>query len=283
MKKKPAESLKNSIVKRALSGNCNICGVRCRLTWDHVPPKGSAAIGPMDQQTVLQHLATRHGGDHRYSISQNGVKFRTLCGKCNNDILGAQCDPALNDFTDRVTRNVSSVLALPRTVHVNARPSQLVRAIFGHLLAAKGQIEDSVPDRQMRVYFQNHALHVPHGLKVFYWLHPYHNVVIIRDVVMPAVRGRFGQKPGMFSILKFFPMGYLVTDLGQYEGLTELTHYARIAGGAEIALPISLKRVEHPRWPEIVDDGNFLAGGQSVQSSILAEPRNVCGRGKLKY
>jgi hypothetical protein len=272
MKQKPPDSLQHSIVKREPHGNCNICGTPCKLTWDHLPPSGSTRIQPMEQQTVLQHVATGHG-EHRYSISQNGVKFRTLCDVCNNDRLGAQCDPVLIDFTTRVTRNVTSGLTLPHIVHVSTNPSKLIRAIFGHLLAAKGRIENTVPDRQMKAYFLDPNSICPVGLNVFYWLHPYHNVVVIRDVVMPAVRRRFSDKPGMFSILKFFPVGYLVTDLAKYEGLTSLTHYATISNGSDLDLPLNLARVEHPRWPEIVDDGNFLAGGQSVQSSILAKPK----------
>jgi len=35
-------------------------------------------------------------------ISQNGVKFRTLCGKCNNDLLDLRYDPELIPFTECV-------------------------------------------------------------------------------------------------------------------------------------------------------------------------------------
>lgn len=228
----------------------------------------------MQQQTVMQNLATRHGGDHRYSISQNGVKFRTLCGTCNNKLLGKRYDPVLNAFTAKVTQNVTSTLTLPQVVHIETNPASLIRAVFGHLLAAKGKIEDTTSDQAMRAFFLDETLTQPDGFKVFFWLHPYNNVIIIRDVVMPAVRGRVFKKTGFFSIFKFFPLGFIVVTLDQYEGLNDLTNYARISSGASISVPVPLTRIEHPHWPEMVDDSNFMAGGQSIYSSILAEPRN---------
>jgi hypothetical protein len=48
----------------------------------------------------------------------------------------------------------------------------------------------------------------------------------IRDVVMPSVRGNL-ETMGFFSILKYFPMAYLICDLDQYEGLDDLTLYYR--------------------------------------------------------
>jgi hypothetical protein len=227
----------------------------------------------MQQQTVMQNLATKHGGDHRYSISQNGVKFRTLCSTCNNEWLGTRYDPTLNDFTAKVVQVVTTTLVLPPVVHIETDPASLIRAVFGHLLAAKGKIEDTITDQAMRAFFLDDTLVRPNGLKVFFWLHPYNNVTIIRDVAMPAVRGDFFQETGLFSILKYFPLGFVVVNLDQYEDLSDLTNYARISSGAPVSVPVSLTRVEHPHWPELVDDTNFLAGGQCLYSSILAEPR----------
>ena len=272
-----SDQLSNPVVQRESHGPCNICKSVGKLTWDHVPPQGSIQIKPMQQQTILQKLATGHGGDHEYSISQNGVKFRTLCGQCNNKLLGKRYDPVLKEFTASLTCNVTSGLSLPPVVHIETRPAHLVRAVFGHLLATKGKIQDTVPDQQMRSFFLDDNVTVPDGLKVFYWLHPYHNVVIIRDVAMPAVRGGVGRvcwKFGFFSILKFFPVGFLVSDVDEYEGLNELTQYIQGAPHKPARVPIKLVRVEDPRWPEIVDDGNLLAGGQSIQSSILATPKD---------
>jgi hypothetical protein len=273
-KKESSDQVKNAVIKREKIGPCNICKSVETLTWDHVPPQGGTQIHPMQQQTIMQNLATCHGGHPRYSISQNGVKFRTICGMCNNTRLGRTYDPVLNEFRAKVVQNVTTTLILLPVVQIETNPRSLIRAVFGHLLAAKGKIEDTVPDQAMRAYFLDETLVEPEKLKVFYWVHPYHNVVIIRDVAMPAVRGRLFNETGFFSIIKFFPLGFLVSDLDQYEGLNELTRYARISSGNPVWVPVSLIRVEDPRWPEIVDDTNLLAGGQSIYSSILAEPRN---------
>ena len=89
---------------------------------------------------------------------------------------------------------------------------------------------------------------------------------------MPAVRGRF-DKFGLFSIIKYFPVAYLVTDLQSYEGLAELTSFRHLKSSEYAEIPIPLRKIENPAWPEMVDDRNFVMAGQSFQSSIYATPK----------
>ena len=91
---------------------------------------------------------------------------------------------------------------------------------------------------------------------------------------MPAIRGKFGGKAGFFSILKYFPIAYLVTNLKEYEGLNEVTLYRDAKPQDIIDIPINLKDIRSPEWPEIVDDGNMMMGGKSIQSSVSAIPKN---------
>src|SRR5713226_5715297 len=62
-------------------GYCNICGRHRPLTADHVPPKGSGGLSDAELKTLSRYLLL---DAHRPKIYQNGVKFPTLCGDCNN-------------------------------------------------------------------------------------------------------------------------------------------------------------------------------------------------------
>lgn len=257
--------------KREKVSRCNICSRDTALSWDHVPPKGGIELSPVEQETVFQRLVLKPDEHHKYFESQNGVKFRTICTRCNN-LLGHSYDPILNDFALSIGRMLRTALTIPDVVQVKTRPNRLVRSIFGHLLASKGHIEDTVPDRLMRQVVLDPALDIPQELQVQYWIHPFSNIVIIRDVVMPAVRGVFNES-AMFSVLKYFPVGYIVTTLRSYERLHNLTMLCSREIDQEVDVPIFLRDVRQSDWPEVIDPGNLMVGGQSIMSAVHAQPR----------
>jgi hypothetical protein len=258
-------------VKREKVDHCNICRNHATLSWDHVPPKGGIEVTPVEQMTILQLLTTKEN-EGLSSISQNGVKFRTICSHCNNTLLGLRYDPVLNEFAISVGRFLKATLEMPPIIKYETRPNPLIRAIVGHMLAAKGYFERTVVDEELRDFFSDESADFPNHLKMFYWVYPYPYTVVIRDVVMPSVRGNLGTK-GFFSILKYFPMAYLICDLDQYEGLDDLTFYYDKSPSKLADIPITLKQVRHPQWPEIVDDTNFVVGGQSLKSAVFAKPK----------
>jgi len=259
-------------VKRDKVDLCNICRKQASLSWDHVPPQGSIEVTPVEQETVLQRF-TGEKNEKIYSISQNGVKFRTICDDCNN-LLGRKYDPVLNEFALGVGRFLNTTLEMPPIIKYETKPNLVIRAIIGHLLAAKGDFESTTIDENFRKFFLDESADFPDSLKIFYWVYPYPYIVVIRDIVMPALRGNLGTK-GCFSILKYFPIAYLVCNLAQYEGLDDLTFYYESKSSKVVNIPIKLKKVKHPQWPEIVDDTNFIVGGQSLKSSVFATPKSI--------
>jgi hypothetical protein len=264
---------KYSRVKREKAGPCNICLKKSQLTWDHIPPKGGIELKTIEQETVFHRLLAGET-DRVFTIEQNGVKFRTLCGSCNNNWLGRKYDPALNDFALTVGRLLHGTIHLPPVIHVRARPTAIMKSILGHLLAAKNDIDGTVFDNEIRDFFFNEDLSIPESIKIFYWVYPYSSIVILRDVAMPAVRGRFDKiEAGFFNIIKYFPIAYLVTNLPAYEGLAELTLFRHLKSDEYAEIPIPIHKTEHPLWPEMVDEGNFVVGSQSSQNSVYATPR----------
>ncbi len=260
-------------VKRDKISTCNICEHSEPLSWDHVPPKGSLDLSPVDQRNILQHMTATGGALQKVAISQNGVKYRTICRDCNSS-LGSEYDPTLIEFATGVGLYLKTSLALPPIVHHRIKPNRLARAILGHLLAAKGEPESTTADVSMRRYVRNPAESLPPELRILYWLYPHPNIIVVRDVVMPSHRGNFNSW-GFFSILKYFPVAYLVTNLTSYEGLSDLSPFTSTDIDHETEIPIDLRSAKHPEWPELVDRGNIIGGGQSVLSSVHATKRTA--------
>jgi len=258
--------------KRERVGSCNICGVVGPLSWDHVPPQGGIQLEAVEIDRLAGVLASGLRSE-RPDISQNGLKFRTLCSGCNS-LLGNRYDPALNDFAISVGRFLSTNLELPSVIHVAAKPGSIARAILGHILAARMAADDSFFDSLIREAIFNPDDPMPNSIKIFYWIYPYAHQVVFREGIMPSIRGRFdAEKIQRFGLLKYFPIAYLVTDATRYEGLEALTLWRNEPAGQEVNLPIRLNQVFDAFWPEAPDSGNFLLVGAEGLESVQARPR----------
>ncbi|HQI37860.1 MAG TPA: hypothetical protein PLH80_04805 [Spirochaetota bacterium] len=249
---------------------CNICLKIEKLSWDHVPPKGGINLFDIKHETILEKLTVAEQ-DKKYSYSQNGVKYRTICENCNNN-LGRNYDIELNRFSLDVKNIIEKQLKLPSTKYFKVKPNKIIKSIYGHLLASKIDIENTKIDESLRAYFFDKKGDVKVNLKLFYWLYPFANIVIIRDISMPAIRGATNEF-GLFSILKYYPIAFLLTNLDNYYNLDELTKYASDNIEDEIDIPINLQLIKNYDWPESVNNGNMIIGGQSIKSSVFATPR----------
>ena len=138
-------------------------------------------------------------------------------------------------------------------------------------MAAKAHIDEVVMDQNIRDYIFDYSKVIPENIHLFYWVYPYHNVIILRDFVMPAIRGRF-KNVGLFSLLKFFPIAYLLAHQPKYEDLMELTKFRNLKVNEIARVRIDLKSIKQRDWPEKIDKGNFISGGLSFNSSVYAKP-----------
>lgn len=260
-----------SKVKREKIGSCNLCRKEeVLLTWDHVPPKGGIEVSSVEIRTILQTLSGDSSKD-QFQISQNGVKFRTICKQCN-DWLGKEYDPALNKFASDISLFVKSSLHLPPVLTVPTKPYRLMRAILAHLVAAKIDMDEGEFDGIVKGFIFNKDVSIPEDINIFYWTYAYPQQVILRDVVMPAKRGDFSET--MFcQLIKYFPVAYLVTTASRYEGLPELTRYRNSGPEDIVDIIINLRNLPNQYWPEAPDPGNILFGGQAMVNSVISSPR----------
>jgi hypothetical protein len=141
------------------------------------------------------------------------------------------------------------------------------------LLAASTYPDSGIGSKGLTDFIYNESAPVPDAISVFYWIYPFTSIAVVRDIAMPAIRGSFDEVGG-FDMLKFFPIAYLVTDIPAYENLLDLTAFRNLGAGDEAEVPISFRSVRDPRWPDIVDDGNVIVGGATMESSIYARPKS---------
>jgi hypothetical protein len=258
--------------KRDKKSKCNLCGHDKSLSWDHVPPKGGIELTVVQMQTVFD-LMSGNQEKPKLRESQNGVKYRTICKECN-ELLGVQYDPTMNDFAIEVGRYLNTTLVLPEVVHHPVKPQRLLKALFGHLIAAKVEIENTKFDQIAREYVLDEDATLPEELSVFYWAYPYECSVTMRDFGMFTPRGTFNE-PAVFQMLKYFPIAYLCVEKTEYAGLPSLNAFRDCGLDETFELPINLRRVEEPYWPESPsdEDNNVLFGGQSAANAIHSTPR----------
>lgn len=258
--------------KKKLS-TCNLCRQKKELSWDHIPPKGGIELTGVEMNVLFGMMAEGCKEEFRPKESQNGVKYRTICSKCNA-FLGSEYDTILNDFAKSCGRYLKTSLKLPTTVKHKVKPQRLLKAILGHLVAAKIDIDDTEFDQTAREYVLNIHAPLPPEINVFYWIYPYRCSISIRDFIMFTPRGTFN-KPTVFQTLKYFPIAYLCCDKKEYAGLESLSFFGNCELDEEIDLPINLKKIVDPYWPESPSDeeNNIVIVGQSALDSIYAVPR----------
>lgn len=258
--------------KRSKKSICNLCRQEKNLSWDHVPPKGGIELSTVKMETILS-LMTSSEEKPKLRESQNGMKYRTICSDCNS-YLGTEFDSTINDFATSVGCYLDSSIELPNTVSHKVKPQRLMKAILGHLVAAKVEIENTLFDQQARDYVLDINALLPDDIHIFYWIYPHNCSVTIRDFGMFTPRGTF-QEPAIFQTMKYFPIAYLCCNKREYAELDSLSWYRGAGIDDEIELSINLKRVEHPYWPEAPcdEENNVLFGGQSAANSAHATPK----------
>src|SRR5688572_30668017 len=251
--------------KRGRIDKCNIC-LECKtLTWDHVPPKSGIILTSVEIGNIFSILANKN--DPHKSYSQNGVKYRTLCGSCNSR-LGSEYDSVYNDLNKVVSLFLKSSLQLPAFTYVKTKPARLIRAILGHLMAAKTTIGETVFDVNVRKFTFSHDEKLPEDIHIHYWIYPYDCTIIARDFAIPAVRGNFSDFL-LGHVLKYFPLGFLISDKPEYAGLPALTKFRDLTIDEEAELRVDLKLVNTFDWLMIyTTDGKLNIDNNPVENSI---------------
>jgi hypothetical protein len=112
-------------------GFCRICGSNCELTYDHVPPQSC-----FNNTRIVLHSFPGYEYNQFYN---SGLKIRSICSNCNNNILGGNFDQELASFVKRINYNIFSKkygIIRHKNNSYTIKSRMVLKSILGHILAA---------------------------------------------------------------------------------------------------------------------------------------------------
>lgn len=256
-------------MQRHLGNRCSICLKRLELTDEHIFPRGLTIPGTKQIRELLPNIDPNRKGGRGTRLSQNGLKLKTTCANCNNNLLGQVYDPALKELYDQASLFIRNRnLLFGRNIKLEKiKLNKVVRAVIGHMLASDTAPNSRAPKtREMRRLFFNHNHVVSSGYSVLMWLYPAKEQAVIRDIFVAKEFGANSENILWVSAYKTFPLAFAITHQPKkepppYKEIVDLTPHltSKIDDQFNISLPI--KNFPPFIWPEAPpEDGAILMG-----------------------
>jgi hypothetical protein len=257
---------------------CNLCGEQRELTADHIPPQCCGNTRRVkyyhffEPQIVNSELMGRKSP----RIFQAGIKKKTLCAECNNVKLGGWYDSELGLLCSSLDRQLKNTSQIQTGFSIQCKVNKVSRAVVGHLCAAfPGCTNTSLPDVQMREYFNDQKAQVIKGVHLYYWLHLDDNYSIMRNV---AIHGDSQFNGCIMSILKFYPIAFLLSNHPIADTMHDIFNYTTGDIEQKIQLDFSLSSirsitgaVKSGDWPFILnDDYVFCTSINIIKDSVFS-------------
>mgnify|MGYP000850244502 CR=1 FL=1 len=249
------------------TSNCNICGKLCKLSKDHVFPKGLLSFedGAIDNLHFFQRQETS------LSPKNKGVFFRTICGKCNN-FLGGNYDQALIDvvvsarkqLTHIQNLNAMSFMFPEYSVSLEATPSNICRGVIGHLLSARISFDGPMMD-DMRNYVLNQDAVLPKKYHLYTWLFPKEEYSVSAECCIADTQ----LQHSTYDCYKVYPLAFLFADIDwNMPGVVDLLTYPH---GNSTTVKYDCLNHPHPDWPESglnLPEGFFRLFGANMYNAL---------------
>ena len=262
-----------------LVGQCNICGETAKLTEDHTPPKVCTRREPMELRPLYADSSKAGTKPRKF---QQGVTYRTLCARCNNDLLGGKYDLALGEFASEVRALASSRLELPDQAWVKMRPQPVIRSVLGHLTAQglDGYHPEAAVTEPLRDYILDSSRPLPDMLRIYYWFYPFRDQVLLKGAGRMELRGDGPTRTVVFSLMKFYPLAFFVT-MGEgaqprYPLLFNLDAYRDVPFEYEAQVGLLIRRLVPQRWPESPGTHGMVI--LNDRAAVAAAPSSVIHR-----
>ncbi|WP_320205628.1 metal-binding protein, partial [Vibrio cholerae] len=243
------------------NGYCLICGEFGRLSIDHVPPQGAVTITKVEQRHVSE-MSGAKANSIKGVRSPNGSKFKTICHKCNSEVLGAndvEVAEVSKMLTEKIKAYYSNINNPFNFISVDINPVKYARAMIGHILSATSVTECRTPQEETE-YFSplkkfvlgnDKALDSSHD--IYYWFYPHNRHLSAKYVYF---RNQ-GHSTGL-SLLSFFPIAFLVTPKGQ--GIYPAHAHKLDFNATKMSLSLSSHNVKYADFPfvELKGDQMYL-------------------------
>jgi len=266
-------------------GKCNICGNEAKLTWDHVPPKFCYNSDKTIYNNIFKETRSFEDKFNKFNISQNGIKFKSICAECNNNLLGRNYDTELMLLVDKIKEFVySDSTQVNGRIYINVKINKVVRAIIGHLLAAKENFDDCLIDVKLREYLLNPSALPPKDMQLLWRIYPYSAILLIRDISTKRVTINKPPLPeGVISCMSAFPFAVILTSTpGNTCGLEDLFLLCTDNIEDIIQFPIDILSIFFEgtsllrplMWPcnisDEIDGTDLILVGNSIDYSVIA-------------
>lgn len=257
-------------------GYCLICGSHGKLSIDHVPPQGAVTITKVEQKHIFEMSGIK-ATSIKGVPSTNGSKFRTICNKCNSEVLGgidSEVASVSNSLTLKIMEHYQYLNNIYSTVTVNINAMNYARAMIGHILSATSVTECrelSKPSPyftplQDFVLGNDDALNETHDL--YYWFYPRN-----RHVSAKYVHFRNKGHSAGISLLAFYPLAFLITpkNAGIYPAHAQKFELTM----SKLVLDLSLHNMKYIDFPfvELVGDSMYMLN--SFQAIISYPVKNI--------
>ncbi len=270
-----------STEKRNKCDRCNICGKLSNLTWDHIPPK----FNRNNLKTNYRIPFTLNGNGtqlREYYISQNGIRFRSLCSECNNTLLGSSYDITYNKYLTAIEKVIFAGGIIPQYILVEIEINRLCRAIVGHLLAAKNSFDICKIDLELRKYFLDQTLLPPKGFHLQQLFYPHNSIFIVRDATLIYDENHKEFFPhGLVSCLSSSPFSFIISQDEATIGLLDLFSHCSTDINEKCIIDFDMLScfyngtliLRSPQWPCNIDMkyGVYgILGGSAMTDAIFA-------------
>jgi hypothetical protein len=239
-------------------GYCLICGQFSKLSFDHVPPKGSITITKTEQRHIGELM-----GESAHKIvgvkGNRGSGFKTICSLCNSKLGEDDSEVArvCRELTVRINKHFSEPFAPYNTVSIEFNAIRYMRSMIGHILSATS-VEECIEPPVCVPYFSpliefvmgnDAAIDLTH--EVYYWFYPYR-----RHLSGKLVNFYDNGYMCCMSVLSFFPIAFLVVEKGRYIAPAQ----SRIMKQADtkLFLDLSMANYEMIEFPFVELRGNQI-------------------------
>ncbi|MGF6282135.1 hypothetical protein ABH908_000379 [Pseudomonas frederiksbergensis] len=251
------------------------------MTEDHLFPRGLVRPGQRRVTKILQRIDPNFRGHRTTFLAQNGVVKATLCGDCNNRVLGAELDPALID----AYRSASAALEKGRFPVIEpiqltgVNINKVARAVAGHLIALddKAHHRHRMIRRLRRFVLQESAGLHP-DLRFHMWLYPFSRQGMLSDLH----HAEFGSPHDVLwiSAFKTYPLAFAFSTEVQnpnyrLPGVIDLTQAVTTDPTARYTVRVATKPIVDSNWPFApYRNGAILAGDNASVTTVPYQNRS---------
>jgi hypothetical protein len=256
--KSMSQRIKHTRIK---TGYCLICGDYGDLTKDHVPPKGSITIEPIEQRHIME-LMSSETTKLKGVKANHGSTFKTICSQCNNNALGrndCEISRVNTELTKLIKNKYYQYNGTPNTIHIDIDALKYSRAMIGHILAATS-VTDCQKEPTEAPYFsplqkfvlgEDSAIELTHD--IHYWFYP-HRRHLSAKLVSFSNEGA----NSLISLLSFFPIAFLVSE--KDKGIWPAHAVKLNTKDKKLSLSLSMHNSEYIEFPFCTLKGNqFMA------------------------